>query len=134
MWGIAVALMIIYIWYNRAPRMPRHCRVNVSKICASAFKAPEPEDLALGGKITITHPDEIFRARDLEANFSILNAGSTADDFLAHRHVVNSRRAEEATINRARFNKYTLRPLYEEELQDHERRVWWEDDSLDMLM
>jgi hypothetical protein len=44
------------------------------------------------------------------------------------------RRAQESIIARSRTGVETYRPLYEEELRDHENRVWWENNDLELRM
>lgn len=53
------------------------------------------------------------------------------DSALANRMKVQSGRAKESIDNKARFNKYSLGPYLEQELQDHANMRWWDNPALE---
>lgn len=63
------------------------------------------------------------------------NATLTGDDKLVIKMKDSGGRAQEAIINRAKFDKNSLLPYFMEELEDHANaNGWWEDETLEQLM
>lgn len=54
-----------------------------------------------------------------------------ADDMLAYQMKAIGGKSQEATLNRTRYTSDNFRRFLQEELDEEERRVWWEADMLD---
>lgn len=59
------------------------------------------------------------------------NMASSGDTKLANRMKYASMQPQLSKIHRASFNKYSLQPWVEEELQEHAEREWWNSDHLE---
>lgn len=56
------------------------------------------------------------------------------DAKMAYKAMHMGRKNKDAIVNRARFNRYTIEPLFAEELNNNENRDWYDCDQLENRM
>lgn len=59
--------------------------------------------------------------------------GSNGDDRLAERSSYNGQQGKLSKDIRANYNKYSFSPYLLEELEEGEKKIWWDNDQLDLF-
>jgi hypothetical protein len=59
------------------------------------------------------------------------NYKPVGDDVFTTRTIENGKRSKQAIDNRIMWSTHALIPYLEEEMRDHSKSIWWDDDALD---
>jgi len=74
---------------------------------------------------------DLYNGKSIPDMYS--NMGCDGDNAIANRMKYMSLQPQLSKNIRASFNKYSLQPWLEEELQEHSEREWWSSDHLDAV-
>ena len=152
---ISVCLWIAYDYITRKrARAHRACHAaSVKNINAVENKLPEDVDQLVEEIRNDVDPNKVVEApqsvvetkperehsneididlynKDILAN-SYDAVGCTADNELCKRMIYTGKQPQMSQIYRARHNKYTMQPYFEEELREAANRDWWNSDFLE---
>lgn len=60
--------------------------------------------------------------------------GTIGDNLICNRMKYMGMQPKLSKDIRAAYNKYTMQPMFEEELREQADKIWWENDQLDLFM